>query len=49
MSKPDHMTEDQGQAELYALERDILCDHLIDYIDCGDCRIPQHIIEAANE
>lgn len=43
------MTDQIHNAELYALTHDLLCDHLIDYIDCGDCAIPAHIIEAANE
>lgn len=43
------MTDRIHTAEPYALQHDILCDHLIDYIDCGDCRIPDHIIEAAND
>ena len=43
------MTDRIHNAELYALNHDLLCDHLIDYLDCGDCPIPPHIIEAANE
>ncbi|MGO1992984.1 MAG: hypothetical protein ACTH2Y_14250 [Corynebacterium sp.] len=26
--------------ELYAANNDILCAHHIDYIDCGDCVVP---------